>query len=179
MDQTVSLKEKKEFIRWFLKKHQMKRRECVWILNYYLSHDELLENLHFVEDVLHTPRSMMMSVDGGQGTPFQFNNGTLNSANAEKAFHELRMHPNEDMYIQLNFPNVPASIEYLTVLEENTFLSKHVRPVNEEYSKIAEELIEHVMKLSYQENLNRMIDEALDNGDKELFMQLTSQMVNV
>jgi uncharacterized protein YpiB (UPF0302 family) len=155
----------------------MKRRECVWILNYLLSHEELLQKVHFVEDAKYCPRAMVMSVTESAGIAFEFHKGEISNTDGEKAFHELRLNPNEEMYIQLNFPNVPPSLEYLSVLEENTFMSKYVS-VNEKDAEIAEQLIEHVMKASHQSYLIKMIDEALDNGDKELFMELTSQLVN-
>lgn len=50
MTSSVPIVDKKNFVRWFLKNFQLKRRECVWILNYLLSNDELLENIHFVEE---------------------------------------------------------------------------------------------------------------------------------
>ncbi|EOR23584.1 hypothetical protein A499_12046 [Niallia nealsonii AAU1] len=43
MKTPVSVNEKKDFIRWFLNHYQLKRRECVWILNYLMSHDQLME----------------------------------------------------------------------------------------------------------------------------------------
>lgn len=178
MNQTVSLTEKREFVRWFLKRYQMKRRECVWILNYLLSHEELLQKVHFVEDAKYCPRAMVMSVTESSGVAFEFHKGAVAMADGEKAFHELRLNPNEEMYIQLNFPNVPPSLEYLSVLEENSFKPSY-STVNNKDAEIAEQLIEHVMKTSYQNNLIKMIDEALDNGDKELFMELTSQLVKV
>lgn len=49
MQTPVSVNEKKDFIRWFLNHYQLKRRECVWILNYLMSHDSLMEKVHFVE----------------------------------------------------------------------------------------------------------------------------------
>lgn len=42
MQTPVSVNEK-DFIRWFLNHYQLKRRECVWILNYLMSHDSLME----------------------------------------------------------------------------------------------------------------------------------------
>ena len=103
MTASVSVMEKKEFVRWFLKRYQMKRRECVWILNYLLSHDDLLQKVHFVEEAHYCPRAMVMSVTESTGVPFRFYKGNLMTADAEKSFHDLRLHPNEDMYIQLNF----------------------------------------------------------------------------
>ena len=105
MTASVSVLDKKEFVRWFLKKYQMKRRECVWILNYLLSHDELLENIHFVEEAHYCPRAMVMSTTDSIGIPFRFYKGNIMTADAEKSFHDLRLHPDEEMYIQLNFPN--------------------------------------------------------------------------
>jgi uncharacterized protein YpiB (UPF0302 family) len=177
VSQTVSVKDKQEFIRWFLKRYQMKRRECVWILNYLLSHDDLLQKAHFVEEAHYCPRAMVMSVTESSGVPFRFYKGSNMTADAEKSFHDLRLHTTEDMYIQLNF-NETNSIEYLSVLEENQFMPKYLHR-NEKDAEIAEQLIEHVMKISQQNYINKMIDEALDNGDKELFMQLTSQMATV
>lgn len=46
MQTPVSVNEKKDFIRWFLNHYQLKRRECVWILNYLMSHDSLMEKVH-------------------------------------------------------------------------------------------------------------------------------------
>ena len=54
----VSVNEKKDFIRWFLNHYQLKRRECVWILNYLISHDQLMEKVHFVEQAQYCPRGI-------------------------------------------------------------------------------------------------------------------------
>lgn len=177
MSETVTIEQKKEFLRWFLKRYQMKRRECKWILNYLLSHDDLLENLHFVEDVLYTPRSMMISVDGGQGTPFQFHKDGTNSANAETAFHDVRLNPKAELYLQLNFPNNTA-IEYLSVLEDNPHAQSYsIKNTND--AVFVEDFIAHIRKLSETEKRNRLIDEALDTGNNAWFMELTSQAVSV
>jgi len=50
MTASVSVMEKKEFVRWFLKRYQMKRRECVWILNYLLSHLLLSQAYSMLEE---------------------------------------------------------------------------------------------------------------------------------
>jgi uncharacterized protein YpiB (UPF0302 family) len=47
----ITVDEKKDFIHWFLNHYSLKRREAVWILNYLISHESILDNLHFVEDV--------------------------------------------------------------------------------------------------------------------------------
>ena len=140
MTASVSVGEKKEFVRWFLKKYQMKRRECVWILNYLISHETLLNNVHFVEEAHYCPRAMIMSVTTSSGIPFSFYKGSIMTADAEKSFHDLRLHPEEDMYIQLNFQMLPPSPEYLAVLEENPYMPKYLH-ISEKDKRIAEDML--------------------------------------
>ena len=77
MTSSISILEKKTFMRWFLKNHQLKRRECVWILNYLLSNDRLLKNVHFVEEAHYCPRAMVMSSVEHNGVPFRFYKGNI------------------------------------------------------------------------------------------------------
>ena len=50
METPVTVNEKKVFLRWFLNHFQLKRREAVWILNFLMSNDQLMEKVHFVEE---------------------------------------------------------------------------------------------------------------------------------
>lgn len=177
MTASVSVLDKKEFVRWFLKKYQMKRRECVWILNYLLGHDELLERIHFVEEAHYCPRAMVMSTTDSSGIPFRFYRENIMTADAEKSFHDLRLHPNEEMYIQLNFPKVPPSREYLTVLEENPFMPNYLQ-ISESDRQLAEEILQDSMKTFQEEAVLKQIDEALDQNDKEKFYKL-SALLNI
>jgi len=177
MTASVSVLDKKEFVRWFLKKYQMKRRECVWILNYLLGHDELLEHIHFVEEAHYCPRAMVMSTTDSSGIPFRFYRGNIMTADAEKSFHDLRLHPDEEMFIQLNFPKVPPSREYLTVLEENPYMPNYLQ-ISESDRQLAEEILQDSMKTFQEEALLKQIDEALDQNDKEKFYKL-SALLNV
>jgi len=170
---SVSVVEKKEFVRWFLKRYQLKRRECVWILNYLLSHDHLLNHVHFVEEAHYCPRAMVMSTTDSNGIPFRFYKGNLMTADAEKSFHDLRLHPEEKMYIQLNFPNSPPSAEYLAVLEDNPYLPKYLQ-INEKDRQLAEELLKESMMVFREEQILKQIDDALDRNDKEKFFELSA-----
>lgn len=173
MTASVSVGEKKEFVRWFLKKYQMKRRECVWILNYLISHETLLNNVHFVEEAHYCPRAMIMSVTTSSGIPFRFYKGSIMTADAEKSFHDLRLHPEEDMYIQLNFQMIPPSPEYLAVLEENPYMPKYLQ-INEKDKLIAEDIVTESLYSFQVEQLKKQIDQAIDENNKEKFMELSS-----
>ncbi|WP_419961926.1 ReoY family proteolytic degradation factor [Psychrobacillus sp. BM2] len=173
MTASVSVGEKKEFVRWFLKKYQMKRRECVWILNYLISHETLLNNVHFVEEAHYCPRAMIMSVTTSSGIPFRFYKGSIMTADAEKSFHDLRLHPEEDMYIQLNFQMIPPSPEYLAVLEENPYMPKYLQ-ISEKDKLIAEDIVTESLYSFQVEQLKKQIDQAIDDNNKEKFMELSS-----
>ena len=169
----VPLDDKKMFIRWFLKTFQLKRREGVWILNYLLSNDELLENVHFVDEAHYCPRAIVMSTVDTNSIPFRFYKNNIMTSDAEKSFHDLRLNPTESMYMQLNFPNTPPYPLYLAVLEENPYIPEDVF-IHEKDRQAAAKLLEDSMLEFQQQQLLKQIDEALDSGDKERFFELSN-----
>lgn len=176
---SVSIDEKRNFVQWFLRNHQLKRRECVWILNYLLSDEAILERVHFTEEVHHCrPRAMVMSTVDTPGIPFRFYKGNIMTSDAEKSFHDLRIHHEEDLYIQLNFNNIPPSQEYLAVLEENPHMPQSLQ-VNEHDRMVAEQLVHESLHDFQEEKILRDIDEALDKGDKERFVALSKLLQQV
>ncbi|MHA6259648.1 ReoY family proteolytic degradation factor [Sporosarcina sp. CAU 1771] len=178
MTAMVPVTAKKDFVRWFLKRYKMKRRECVWILNYLLSHEHLLQNVHFTDEAHYCPRAMIMSTTGSESIPFRFYKGNLMTADAEKSFHDLRLHPEEKMYIQLNFPNHQLCPQYASVREENTFLPNYLQ-VSENDRKLAEQLLEESIASMTYEMLLKGVDEALDTNDKERFILLSAMLNDV
>ncbi|WP_088007556.1 ReoY family proteolytic degradation factor [Indiicoccus explosivorum] len=172
MTASVTVNEKKQFVRWFLENHRLKRRECIWILNYMLGHDHLLEKTHFVEEAHYCPRSMVISTTDSKEVPFRFYRGHLMTADAEKTFHDLRLHPEEELYVQLNFRNMPPSPEFMAVLEENPFIPEDAA-ISETDRLAAEELLEESMQAIQEEALLKRIDAALDTDDREEFFRLS------
>lgn len=173
MTSSIPIVDKKTFVKWFLKNFQLKRRECVWILNYLLSNDALLKNIHFVEEAHYCPRAIVMSTVDSQGVPFRFYKGNVMTSDAEKAFHDLRLYPEESMYIQINFPSIPPSSHYLVVLEENPYIPKNIN-TNEKDRLIVEEMLNDSVRAFQEEKILKEIDECLDNGDKERFYELSN-----
>lgn len=173
MTAMIPVAAKKDFVRWFLKRYKLKRRECVWILNYLLSHDHLLKNVHFTDEAHYCPRAMVISTIGSESIPFRFYKGNLMTADAEKSFHDLRLHPDEKMYIQLNFPNHNLCPQYASVREENPYLPTYLQ-VAENDRKIAELLLEESITSMNEEMLRKGVDEALDANDKERFFLLST-----
>ncbi|AQQ53620.1 ReoY family proteolytic degradation factor [Planococcus lenghuensis] len=178
MTASISIDEKKQFVRWFLENHRMKRRECIWILNYLLGHNHLLDKTHFVEDAHYCPRAMVISTTESKDVPFRFYRGHLMTADAEKTFHDLRLHPDEELYVQLNFRNLPRSPEYVAVLEENPFIPED-EAITETDRLAAEELLSDSMQTIQEEALLKQIDEALDAEDRDAFFQLSELLQKV
>ncbi|TFE03218.1 ReoY family proteolytic degradation factor [Jeotgalibacillus sp. R-1-5s-1] len=175
MAASVSINEKKDFIRWFLAHYQLKKRESVWILNYLMSHDQLMEHLHFVEEAQYCPRGIVMSTNCTDDVPFRFYKGNVMTTDAEKSFHDIRLHRDDDIYIQLNFQASLSTHQYAAVLEENPFMPKYVK-ITDKDRILAEQFLKESLSSFKKEHLMKEIDRALDNQDYERFQELTSEL---
>lgn len=175
MKTPVSVNEKKDFIRWFLNHYQLKRRECVWILNYLMSHDQLMEKVHFVDNAERCPRGLIMSTHCVDEVPFRFYKENVMTTDAEKSFHDIRLNRDEDIYIQLNFYASNQAHQYAAVLVENPFMPKKLE-ISEKDKLIAEQFLVASIEKFQKEKLLELIDEALDKGDQQSFQELTSRL---
>ncbi|RFU68488.1 YpiB family protein [Peribacillus saganii] len=174
----VSVNEKKDFIRWFLNHYQLKRRECVWILNYLMSHDQLMKRVHFVEQAQYCPRGLIMSTHCVDEAPFRFYKSNIMTTDAEKSFHDIRLNRDEEIYIQLNFRSAYSSHQYAAVLEENPYVPRNL-PGNEKDKILAEQFLEQSILIFQRDRLMKLIDEALDNNDSDAFSQLAAQLAKL
>lgn len=171
----VSVNEKKDFIRWFLNNYELKRRECVWILNYLISHDNLLEKVHFVEFAHYCPRGIVMSTHCVKEIPFRFYKGNIMTTDAEKSFHDIRLNREEEIYIQLNFLDANKVHQFVAVLEDNPYLPDELL-TTEKYGDKATSFLDNCIKEFNKKRIMRQIDEALDNGDQDLFIKLSKEL---
>ncbi|WP_170007467.1 ReoY family proteolytic degradation factor [Bacillus fonticola] len=175
MSTPVSVNEKKEFIRWFLNHYQLKRRECVWILNYLMSHDQLMGKVHFVESCERCPRGIYMSTHCVDDTPFKFYKQHVMTTDAEKSFHDIRLNREEDLYIQLNFYGRKTNAQYALVLEENPHAPVPIELTEKDHALI-EDMLQHSLIQFQSERLRNEIDTALDRGDTENFYLLSAAL---
>ncbi|MBM7647984.1 uncharacterized protein YpiB (UPF0302 family) [Bacillus ectoiniformans] len=171
----VSVHEKKDFIRWFLNHYQLKRRESVWILNYLMSHDQLMEKVHFVDDAQYCPRGMVMSTHCVESAPFRFFKENIMTTDAEKSFHDIRLNKDEDIFIELKFRSSNVSHQYAAVLEENPFMPKNLK-ITEKDKELAENFLKESIYQFQKERLLKNIDEALDRQDKQTFEALAQKL---
>lgn len=154
--------EKKSFIQYLLKSHEAKRRECVWILNYILNHDSLLDKIHFTDEARSKELSMVIGFKDTIGIPFRYYVREVMSADAEKGFNKLRMlHEDEKFYIEVNYPGKYKDINYMDIVEGEV--------KTEVESKEMHDLMKEIVSMNHEYYINQ----ALDTNDKELFYQLT------
>ncbi|WP_284141298.1 MULTISPECIES: ReoY family proteolytic degradation factor [unclassified Virgibacillus] len=175
MQTPVSVKDKKSFIEWFLNNHQLKKRESVWILNYIINHDIILENIHFVRDAKFCPRSIIISTQCSNEIPFRFYKNHVVTNDAEKSFHDIRLNQQEALYIQLNFKNVKQNPLYVTVLEENPYIPDEFL-ITKQDQEFAAQILDQTVYEFRKKHIIKAIDLALDNRDKEQFQLLTESL---
>jgi uncharacterized protein YpiB (UPF0302 family) len=168
----VTVEQKKDFIRWFVGNYQLRRRECAWILSFLMSHDQLMEKVHFVENANKTPRGIIMATHCVNDVPLRYYKNGIMSTNAESCFHDIRLNRDEDIYIEFNFKDKYNHKEYWEVLEENPFDD----PDTSEFEEQAAHFLDYCLYEFRVKRLKKRIDEAIDAGDKELFMKLTDEL---
>ncbi|ENH97331.1 hypothetical protein J416_04933 [Gracilibacillus halophilus YIM-C55.5] len=175
METSISSQDKKDFIQWFLGRYQLKKRESVWILNYLMNHESLLANVHFVLEARFCPRAMIISTHCSKEIAFRFYKKHIVTTDADKSFHDIRLHAKEPIYIQLNFKYSKQSIPYMKVLEDNPFIPDDYF-INYRDKKLIHDWLDHSIYLYQTEKLKSKIDEALDQHDMERFYQLSEQL---
>ncbi|MFC3038920.1 ReoY family proteolytic degradation factor [Virgibacillus xinjiangensis] len=175
MQTPVTAEEKRKFLRWFLDHYQLKKRESVWILNYLLNHREMLKHVHFVRDVKYCPRGILMTTHCSEETPFRFYKNHLVTTDAEKSFHDIRLNPEEPLYLQLNFKKAHQNAYYVSVMEENPFRPDS-KDVTEKDKITAARLLEESLFTFKKNNLLREIDRSLDDLDQERFDKLVVEL---
>ncbi|WP_017185992.1 ReoY family proteolytic degradation factor [Alkalibacillus haloalkaliphilus] len=173
----ISPLQKKAFIDWFLDQYDLPKREIVWLFDYLLKRDELLNNLHFVFEAHLCPRSMIISVQEGEERPFRFYKEHVVTNEVEKAFHDIRMNHGEPLYVEMNFEGVRNSEEYISVLEDNPFLPDDYYLKDSDYKEI-DLLLNYITNEQYILELKSKIDQALDEGDLKSFNFYSSLLNN-
>ncbi|TDQ41518.1 ReoY family proteolytic degradation factor [Aureibacillus halotolerans] len=176
--EAISIQEKKEFLQWFLHTYQLQKRECVWILNYLANHEHLLKTVHFVENASYCPRALIMSTTCTQEAGFRFYKDNIVTTDAEKAFHDIRMHDSDRIYVQLNFKNSYQTPQFAAVLIDNPYVpSNHYE--NGKDRDLVAKLLRHSVYHYQRQALMTKIDQALDEKDRAAFLTYSEQLNNL
>lgn len=174
----VQLKDKKVFLKWFLERYQLKKRESMWILNYLLNHDIVFNKTKFVEKADHTPRGISMGTVGVDNAAFRFYKDGVTFDHPEQAFHEVRLNWHTEIYIELFFKDAELSPEYAKVLEDNPY-AKWNDLVPEELNQQVDDAMDSFYLQEKKQKLLDEIDYALETDNRKDFYDLTENLKNI
>ncbi|MFV0557031.1 MAG: YpiB family protein [Enterococcus sp.] len=171
---SVSIKEKKAFLNWLLAHASFSRREVSWIVSYLANHEAILKNVHFVERADVAQRGLQIRDLYFGGKALKFKLGENFFYDSDQIFHEMRLNWQEPLYLECLFQNSWENPMYLALLEDNPFLkwSDNISPEIIERIDVFMEQAEQAAKI---EQLYLEIDQALEAGDRERFVQLSEQ----
>ncbi|OQO67834.1 hypothetical protein BH747_13460 [Enterococcus villorum] len=171
----IDVKEKKNFLTWMVNHISFSRREVFWILNYLANHEAILSNVHFIEGANQANRGLQISDLSFEGEPMKLFLEGKEFTDTDQIFHEIRLNWKRPLYVECLFENAWQTKEYLTVLEENPFASW-----DDSISEEDTEIIELYFRQKEQETrlnlLYAQIDQALEKGDKNAFLQLSDEV---
>lgn len=175
MQTPISVDEKKTFIKWFLNHYQLKKRESVWILNYLCNNQDILYHVHFVRDIKSCPRALKISSRCSKEVSFRYYKKHIVTTDADKAFHDIRLNPNQELYIQLNFKNAHQNPYFAAVLEENPFMPDEAF-ITEKDQHLAKKILDQTLYEYKKKSLQQKIDHSLDEMDRIKFMKLVEEL---
>lgn len=175
MKMTIDVADKKKFLTWLITHEFFVRREVSWILNYLLTHDAILKQVHFVENAQHTPRGLCVrsSSVSDQSITLYLDDRTYQDS--DQIFHEIRFNWKSALYIECIFPKPWENPLYMAVLEDNKFHKWNdnldATMVDRVDTYFKQNALESQIQALYEE-----IDEALESGNQEQFIMLTNQV---
>ncbi len=174
----ISLNKKRRFIYWFLSNHQFNQREVVWLLQYVMKRDYLLKQIHFVYEAHLCPRSIILSTVTDEKRPFRFYKNHIVTTDVEKAFHDIRLNPEEAIYFECIYEDVRKSLMYASVLEDNPYLPDDYYLNNEDFTQLEKMLTKKTVQFEIKQ-LKRKIDTALDEGNEEDFLKYAEHLRHI
>ena len=173
----VPSEKKKAFIEWFLATHPQEQREVVWLLQYMSKRDQLLSRIHFIYEAHLTPRSIIISTEAAENRPFRFYKEHIVTTDVDKAFHDIRLNQDQELFVEFIFEDVRHSAEYAEVLEENPYLPDDYYLENTDYHAI-EQFLQATSQENKRQSLRKRVNEALDQGDEKAFLKWSKLLNN-
>lgn len=177
---SVPLQAKKDFLSWFLDCYDLKNSDAIAILQYFLSNDDMMEKVRFVEDAKNTPNGIIITEYEAKGAGFRFyhydkNENLCAIIDVERAMREIEDKKDDikEFYLQLNFHLRQRCLEFMYVVEENPYRHGAIAEI---YGPIAEKVLEKTSLEFRVKHIRELIDKALDERDFETLEKLCVQL---
>lgn len=178
----ATLEDKRDFIRHFLEKQELKNKLCHSLLNYLSNYDELLDKLHFVDNARSYEHAIVVTAKYMDYVPFAFYSKGSVSADPESTFKTFQVEHKtnnfRDLYIQVNFIGKEADYRYLNIVE-NRIESTELRKQNVEDKKLAHSFIATSMNEFAIQALYKKIDTSLDERNEVDFQLYSTELLSI
>jgi uncharacterized protein YpiB (UPF0302 family) len=172
----VEVKDKRDFLTRFMTHANFSRREILWLLNYLIGHEVILEHVHIVEHSEKTPRGLrFISAEFDQVEPITMFRDGRSYLDVDQIFHDIRLNWKEELFLETGFPDSYYDAQYRDVLEDNPYYrwSEHIdEQVEEEIDEFLHEQEEETKLKAYYQ----AIDLALAQGNEAEFIKLSEQV---
>lgn len=171
----VNVSDKKEFLVWLVNNISFSQREVLWILNYLINHEAILNNVHFVEKADKATRGLKVTSNEIDGEPIKLFLSGKEFTDTDQIFHEIRMNWKDALYLECIFDASWQNSQYLSILEDNPYARWN--------EQISEEIVENINAFFVEEEkqakmdlLYEQIDLALEDNNYEAFLELTDEL---
>ncbi|MHC5218035.1 ReoY family proteolytic degradation factor [Enterococcus sp. LJL128] len=170
----INVAEKKSFLVWLINNVSFSKREIIWILNYLVNHETILNNVTFVEYAHKADRGIRITAAEMEQEPITLFLKGKSFTDTDQIFHEIRMNWKNPLYLECVFDSAFQNSDYLSILEDNPF-----SPWKENISEETVQKIDHYFEREEQqarlELLRTQIDQALEDGNYEAFLELSDE----
>ncbi len=167
-----STQAKKDYIRWFLKTQKLKREEARELLRFVLRSEELIARIDFVEDVTPYRDALLVSAQGTGTYPFLFRTNGQVIQDVKEAMKLLKGAPPRRLKVWLSFGKTP---EVGAVGSDD----KTIRLLSRAQQLLGDWAEEYEMRQKMASDIMERIHEALDSGNRDAFMELSSEYQKV
>lgn len=171
----INVSDKKDFLVWLVNNVSFSRREILWILNYLINHEAILNNVHFVEHADKTDRGIRVASTETEEKPISLFLAGKEFTDTDQVFHEIRMNWKKELYLECIFENSWQNSQYLSILEDNPY-ARWNEQVSEDILEQINEFFDQEEKQAKIDFLYSEIDVALEKKDHESFLKLSNEL---
>jgi len=171
----INVAEKKSFLVWLVNNISFRKREVIWILNYLINHEAILNNVSFVEHAQKADRGLQItSAEIDQEPIVLFLQGKM-FTDTDQIFHEIRMNWKDPLYLECIFDRALQNTDYLSILEDNPY-SPWKENISEETIQKIDAYFEEEERNARMNLLREQIDQSLEDGNYEAFLELSNEL---
>lgn len=175
MQEANSLLMKKRYLEWFLETFSLKEPEAANLLRHIADDDDILEKVHFVDDIRGLPSAILVSAVHTGTVSFLYRLNDQYYENIHQVIHILNgTNLPEDIFIRLSFDKetfcllCEKQVMQAPGVAEKLFYYRVIR-------ELEQELNDRFKNREEQKNLiMKEIDVALATGDREGFYKLSA-----